>query len=179
MKVESLNNIMLDIETLGTKPGCVILSVGGVRFGKEIGDTFSATIDLQDSIDRGFKIDASTLRWWLSQSGESKEVFSEAGEPVSVVLQRFSRWCGKRPFIWGNSPSFDCSILFAAYRMVGKDAPWHWYDERCYRTAKRILPFVASYREGVHHNALDDAMTQAKHLVKCFEVLGSLESAAE
>ena len=61
-------NLMIDLETLGTKPNSAILSIGAVYFDKDgLGEEFYANVDLQDSIDSGFDIDASTVYWWLSQ----------------------------------------------------------------------------------------------------------------
>lgn len=42
-------DVMLDIETLGTKPGCMVLSVGACTFNLatgEIGDEFYMTLQM-------------------------------------------------------------------------------------------------------------------------------------
>lgn len=55
-------DIMVDIETLGRKPGCVILSIGCVAFdGKE----FYVNIDPFKMKDEGvFHVDPDTSKWW-------------------------------------------------------------------------------------------------------------------
>jgi hypothetical protein len=68
--------------------------------------------------------------------------------------------------VWGNGASFDCVILGNAYRAVGDEPPWKYFNERCYRTAKAMLPAVPFERIGTHHHALDDAASQAQHLIK-------------
>jgi hypothetical protein len=42
---------------------------------------------------------------------------------------------------------------------------WSYSRNRCYRTMKRMFgEGVKVSRHGVHHNGLDDAITQAVHL---------------
>ena len=65
-----MNNIMLDIETLGDVSYSSILSIGAVKFDintGETGDTFYVTVDLQSCLDAGLIITASTFNWWLEK----------------------------------------------------------------------------------------------------------------
>jgi hypothetical protein len=49
-----VKNVMIDIETLGTRPGSVILSIGACRFGADgIGEEFYRAIDVLDSLMAG------------------------------------------------------------------------------------------------------------------------------
>ena len=50
---------------------------------------------------------------------------------------------------------------------------WPYRNNRCYRTLKGLLPAIELERSGTHHNALDDAITQARHLQKIVRTLGS------
>jgi inhibitor of KinA sporulation pathway (predicted exonuclease) len=43
---------------------------------------------------------------------------------------------------------------------------YKFWNERCYRTVKNQYPDVKLTRTGTYHNALDDARTQAEHLVQ-------------
>jgi hypothetical protein len=53
-------------------------------------------------------------------------------------------------------------MLEHAFETVGIDAPWEFYEERDFRTVKE-LPFAANVaRDGVEHDALDDAVYQAR-----------------
>ncbi|POO54357.1 hypothetical protein CPJ18_02345 [Agrobacterium rosae] len=61
-------DLMIDIETLGTAPGSVILSVGAVTFNAEtgeFGEGFYAAVEPQSAVDMGLTIDVSTLKWWM------------------------------------------------------------------------------------------------------------------
>lgn len=41
--------------------------------------------------------------------------------------------------------------------------PWPHWNDRCYRTLKAMRPDVKMERTGTHHNAVDDATSQARH----------------
>lgn len=163
--------VMVDLETLGTAPGSIILSIGAVSFGpkKEHGSTFYEKISIESCQEHGLTFDADTLSWWMIQSAQARaEAFSGA-LPLPVVLQSFIHFIGrdaKDVEIWGNGASFDITLLAAAYRATKLPCPWKFWNERCYRTMKSLYPEVPCERIGTHHNALDDAMTQALHLAQ-------------
>jgi hypothetical protein len=58
---------------------------------------------------------------------------------------------------------FDNVILRSAFAAAGLEYPVRFWADQCYRTKKNesAVPLV---REGTHHKALDDAISQAKHL---------------
>jgi 3' exoribonuclease, RNase T-like len=59
-----------------------------------------------------------------------------------------------------------------AYEACGIKAPWSYRYDFCYRTMYRNFPSAEPYRaEGVKHNALDDARSQAKHLISIMKRL--------
>jgi hypothetical protein len=43
---------------------------------------------------------------------------------------------------------------------------WRSYNGRCYRTVKQQFPDIKLTRFGTYHNALDDAYSQAEHMVQ-------------
>ena len=167
-----MKNVMIDLETLGTKPGSVILSIGAVKFGKEgLGDEFYAAIELDSATRSGLTIDASTVAWWMDQSEEARKVFTESPrDPLFAALKNLQTYLRKGCTesdvkIWGNGADFDNVLLAAAYDVVNLPVPWKFYNNRCYRTMKSMSAVPKPDREGVHHNALDDAKYQALHLV--------------
>lgn len=178
-------NIMLDLETYGTRPGCIILSIGMAAFtpqGLITGDTFYRVIDFQSCVDAGLTSDPGTMKWWGEQTREVQQTLHAAMDimggrdgsigrrvdPLGMVLNH-ARLFIKNHFgdvtIWGNGADFDNPILAVAYQRAGFGAPpWQPYAGRCYRTLKNLLPYVPKpVRRGVHHNALDDAEWQAIH----------------
>jgi hypothetical protein len=66
--------------------------------------------------------------------------------------------------IWGNGSTFDNVILRSAFAAAGLEYPVRFWADQCYRTKKNEAPGVPMIREGQHHKALDDAISQAKHL---------------
>lgn len=87
-----------------------------------------------------------------------------------MALAAFADWLasehGPDVKVWGNGADFDNVILGSAYRRLGKSIPWAFYNSRCYRTVKSLQPGCRIERAGTHHNALDDAKSQALHLMR-------------
>ena len=165
-----MNNVMLDLETMGTRPGSVIVSVGAIEFdpkSAQLGRTFYNTCSIQSAVDVGLAMDPETVTWWLSQSEDARKELTKAKGDLKSVLTSFAHWvfhCGKDVKLWGNGSDFDNALLAEAYRRIDQPIPWKFWNNRCYRTMKSLFPGVKLEREGTHHNALDDAIYQAKHL---------------
>lgn len=173
-----VTNVMLDIETYGLTPGSVIKSIGAVKFGicpktgeHEITDRFYHRIDAQSCVRAGLTLDAATVEWWLAQSDDARGEMTKPGEPLVYVLQSFEFWLGRVEAanleIWGNGAPFDNVLLQSAYKAGNVPACWTNMQSRCYRTVKNAnkdLP-IDPYRLRTHHNALDDAESQALHLM--------------
>jgi DNA polymerase III epsilon subunit-like protein len=167
--------IMVDLETLGTAPGCSILSIGAATFSKVsgVGNPFYTMISRKTCLNAGLKEDPDTLIWWSGQSDEARKVLSDtpATESLGLALSRFHDYvCGflnMEVLIYGNGADFDPPILAAAFRKCGFDIPWKPYAVRCYRTIKMQHPNIKLIRPpGTHHNALSDAECQAEHAVR-------------
>lgn len=168
----AVERVMLDTETLGTEPGAIVLSVGAARFDLDgVTDTLYRSIDMIDAQEHGLTIDANTLDWWLYQDEEAKEVLYDGSEMIPA-LEALASFVVNADEVWANSPSFDCRLLEAAYDAIGVGTPWEYYEERDYRTLKRLPITVDWEPEGVDHNALDDAVNQAEYAA---EVLGWME----
>jgi len=173
-----MKQVMLDIETLGREPGCVVMSIGAVKFGPDgLGDEFHQTISLTDCVKHGLEIEAETLKWWLDQDSETQKELRGL-TPLDSVLRQFNSWYDNVDEVWANSPSFDCEILEAAYEAAGHQEPWEYYEERDHRTL-RELPQAPSHDEiedaGTEHNALDDAKYQARQAYITLDRIGYYE----
>ena len=156
------DHVMIDIETLGLEPGCAVLSIGAVEFGPDgLADTFERSISLESCEAAGLTIDAATLEWWLDQDESVQDVLV-GGDPLEEALEDFSDWFPIGAKVWANAPSFDCSILEAAFEAVGMSEPWSFRDERCVRTLRSLPVAVDLDQEGNTHDALDDAIHQAR-----------------
>lgn len=158
---------MLDLETLGNRPGSVIVAIGAVKFGNgEIIDSFYGRVDPESCIALGLRMDCSTVMWWLQQESAARLEITKPGKPLAQVLLAFSAWLADPDAeIWGNGAAFDNVLLGDAYDRAQLPRPWKFWNDRCYRTVKNIRPDVPMPRAGTHHNALDDAKSQAMHLM--------------
>ena len=194
-----INHIMFDLETLGTVPGCSILSIGAVRFFPEenrLGDEFYAVISRLSCADHFLEENDDTIEWWETKSPEARQVLYDA-EDHSIALQlpkalgMLNDWMlsfgGMRSIrLYGNGADFDNPILRVA-QDAAKVLPFNskagHFGGRCYRTLKSLdelfgPAFVAPKleRAGTYHNALDDAKHQARHLM---EIVRSVRSLAK
>lgn len=179
--IKHQHDLMIDLETLGIKPGYAILSIGACIFAPEIESTdkeilkhsFYANIDRASCVEAGLLIDPDTELWWSQQSDAARLAFeTPAPRPLEDVIQDFVLWMRKFPGLivnhWANSPSFDYIILKAAFEAVGARWPFPFYKERDVRTLKNIFP-PAVRHEGEAHNALDDAVHQARQVQDIFK----------
>jgi hypothetical protein len=162
------DNVMIDLETMGTNDNAAIIAIGAVAFDFEgnIGPEFYELVDLNSSVSKGGVMDASTVLWWMKQSDEARKEFEKVADLEPYVLEGFENFIEQFDDVkvWGNGASFDNVILANAYRRNDIPTPWKYYNDRCYRTMKNLHGDIKMEREGVHHNALADAISQAKHL---------------
>lgn len=163
------SDVMTDLETLGTTPRAVVISLGAVFFDvntRTFGPTFEMVLDTGEQIKRGREVNPDTLKWWMQQDAAAKKVFHEKAKPVAEVLKTFSQWYllnnPNRAFVWGNGATFDISILEDLYREYDLECPWGYNKAMDVRTFKRFSRQGAQIKKsGVNHRALDDALSQA------------------
>lgn len=177
-----MKDVMVDLETMGSAPGAIILSIGAVGFDPALGlvaaTRFYTVISHQSCRLAGLTHDADTLAWWKQQSVAARQVLlqaMEAGTELASALGEFNAYLGgfgPDLRLWGNGADFDNALLACAYRAVGLAPAWRFYNNRCYRTLKNLRPGIGIHRQGAHHNALDDAVSQAEHAVRLFAALG-------
>lgn len=173
-----MTEVMLDIETLGRTPGCVILSIGAVTFTRKTGEIhshFYRNIDSVDAVDRGFHTEADTVEWWGKQSPEAWASLQTDVKTVPEAIKAFREWFlrQKGKEVWCQGMNFDEPILNASFQKVGVPVPWRFYNVRDTRTAYDVLGFDPwsneIKREGVYHNAIDDCKHQVKLLKMAYD----------
>jgi len=99
---------------------------------------------------------------------------NENAPTISEALGDFSRFCWENQVsgMWGNGATFDNVIMSNAYKLTGLEQPWKFWYDRCYRTIKSLYPQAQLKRVGTHHNAVDDAESQALHLIDICKTYG-------
>lgn len=167
-------DIMLDLETLDTKESAIVTAIGAVKFDPktfEIIDTFHQKLKWIEQESAGRTLSARTVLWWLQQSPEAVKAMLEGAVAPDVGLKNFDTWAWKGNQsldafgLWGNGVDFDNVILASCYDSMKMARPWGYKQNRCFRTFKNEWPEVdMPARVGVHHNALDDALSQMYHL---------------
>ena len=113
--------------------------------------------------------------WWLRQSNEARLALTENWS-LNEVLLDFQNWLPTNALVWGNGADFDNVILLSAYEAARIDCPWSHKNNRCYRTLNAELNLPRAERVGTHHNAIDDAKTQAIHCIYLLRHLHRLDS---
>lgn len=163
----TLNNIMVDIETIGSAPSGIIVSIAAVKFNFHNDDCekFIVNCDVSSSKKLGMLMDASTIQWWATQPKSARDAWMVNPQPITKALTDFKEFVGynwKDAVFWANGSQFDFSILNWSFNATEIEPPWKYWNIRDARTAYSI--FGLNLREfprvGEYHNALDDCMTQ-------------------
>lgn len=173
-----MNHVMLDIETFGTKPGAVIRSIGLVQFSPEadeLGKTLYLNLDKQQQLDKGAHVCPNTEAWWERQSKSAKSQLETNIYGVGLALEIVIAFIkgAKIKFVWSHGSSFDTVLLENLFDRFGYKTPWLYYNTRDTRTIFDLAKFKCTDmpREGTAHNALDDAIHQAKVIQKCYRLI--------
>ncbi|WP_246843619.1 exonuclease [Leclercia sp. W17] len=184
-------HLMVDLETMGKKPGAPIVSVGAVFFDPASGLTgaeYYQVINLESSMSFGARPDASTILWWLKQSPEARSAIVvddtvglvEALEQLLDFIAENAANGSKNVQLWGNGSSFDCSLLEAAFELADTPFPiphWNYRDVRTVVELGKAVGLNARYDipfEGDQHNALADARHQVKYVSAIWQRLTAI-----
>lgn len=155
-------DLMIDIEGLGTGPDTTILTIAAQAFdplGAGYYDQhYYCRVDLESQ--EGRSIQQSTIDWWATQPAASREeAFGEEDRlPLKQALEELGKiaWQSKR--IWANGPTYDMNILEHAYKSLGMNIPWQFYNVRDARTVYSLWPGLP--RPPISHHALEDCRRQ-------------------
>jgi len=174
-----MKHTMIDLETLGTEPGSVFLSIAAVQFDIDSkGNLFTVegyeahfyeNISLKSAQKAGLQISEDTLQWWLTQKPEIMAKMFEFTKPLKEVLGLFREWKSLNEvfYFWGNSARFDMGLLEAGYHSVGEKIPWNHRCEMDYRTMKNLFPldnFESTVDKDQAHNPIADCYYQIEKL---------------
>lgn len=179
-----MKHVMIDLETMGTDAGCAIISIGAVAFDPLSGhmdeSSFYEAVSLKSCMDIGLTVDPGTVLWWMQQSDEARKAASAGVTMLPRVLADFTGWfTGKgAQFLWCHGATFDAPILAAAYKAAGHQLPWKFWDVRDTRTIYDLANVRPDRSAGTHHNALDDAKTQALAVIDAYRKLGIVPTCA-
>lgn len=179
-------NLMIDLETLGNKPGAVITEIAAVPFNwnnknSTAEDAFYRKISIDSCLKAGLKIQADTLEWWGQQDlTVLRNMLDQKNAiPLDQALYEFKLYLeALKPSqlkVWGNSNRFDLGILAAAYTAVNnQEIPWYFRHERDVRTLVDLYPEIKQNHiwKGKLHTPIDDALNQINY---CIEIKNNLK----
>lgn len=166
--------LSIDIETLGTLVDSQILSIGAAMFNLKTGKIMN-TLYVPISIDFNKHINATlgTITFWTKQAVDNPKALkglfnNKSTNAVGMVealnkLNDFHR-INKPKTVWANSPKFDLSMLEYQFQQHDLKVPWGYNADRCMRTPRQFAGKIDIEFEGVEHNALSDAIWQAKYI---------------
>lgn len=187
-------DIMVDIETLGTKSDSTIIQLSAVAFDIRTGEqlhTFNQVADITKN-EQPLQVTGSTLQWWMKTN---KELFAtlltEGKESSEDVLRAFHAWViglakdPKELYLWGNGILFDNKMIQHQLENLGLSYPIFYRNDRDVRTLLELASVKMGIseqeirervqkKERVAHNAFDDVLNQIDLVVYCYDdiVLG-------
>lgn len=176
-------HVMIDIETLSTRPTAAVVAIGAVAFDPDAGPdavdpgAHGIEILVRPTSGRGH-IDPDTLAWWVEQSEPARQRLAAAvfkGVTLPLALFRLSSWfhdcVHPEACVWAHGAGFDPPILEHHFGESGIVPPWNYRRVRDTRTLYMLasdgvapeIPFL-----GTPHSALDDAAHQARQVCVAF-----------
>lgn len=166
-----MNDIMIDLETLSCRHDAHVLSIGACYFDRytgQIGDTLQ--INLCPNSQEHRHKDIGTIKWWMLQSREAQDsAFAppafETIEEAQESINNFYLTNAGEHNVWGNGATFDITMLETLFDKV----PWPFWAVRDVRTVVDLANMLGVSKQqftfdGTAHNALDDAIYQAKYV---------------
>lgn len=138
-----MNNLMVDLETMGKKPNAPVVSIGAVFFDPqsgEIGPEFYTAVSLESAMEQGAVPDGDTILWWLRQSPEARAAICADAVSVTTALIEFNDFITchaddlKYLKVWGNGANFDNVILRGAFERASLPCLWNYRNDHDVRT---------------------------------------------
>jgi len=182
-------DIVIDLETLGTRPGCPIIEIGAcaidpndgrilANFNRRVASGLSWYDTINDATHGNPHSSdiTATCRWWHADDERKKTLRRIMTRvcPKNNPFQEFCEWFERVTAdaftvrVWGNGPTFDLAILSHGMEQRGVTVPWHHTQERCVRTALEQAAHergsVSWIERGPRHRALNDARHEAREL---------------
>ena len=167
---------MLDLETLGTRPDCVIMTLGAVKFDpfnpdREPGPGIYLRMDLEEQLALGRTVDDSTIEWWAQQDSRVRTEAWDGTDRSSIheLKRELNRFLVGVDDIWSQGPVFDIAILEDLYRSQNWGFPWSFWQIRDSRTLFKVHGDPRQKGRDQAHNALLDCVYQAQAVQQIFK----------
>jgi len=178
--------MMIDLETLDTKPSAVVLSIGAVVWETfysetdgltyEIKDRFLRVPVIQEQLDIGRTVSQSTLMWWQRQDSiAQQEAFNPVRQSCARVCEELKMLADKYQYpanggepinaFWASPVAFDLPIWEDFAFRMGGNVPWRYNQRYDVRTVAREANLSAKDHEdpklvGIPHTPVYDCEWQ-------------------
>jgi hypothetical protein len=167
-----MNDVMIDIEAMGQKPGCAIFELAAVKFDLHTGATgaeFLAKIEPSHGIH-----EPDTVAWHREQ-GTYPMPGRAAQEDVTAAFYRFDAWLsaiGPVERVWSWGATYDFPVLQAIWTGNGPtpDLPWKYHQALCARTVWK-LAFGDLRHADRPHKAVEDCRAAVADLARAYQTL--------
>jgi 3' exoribonuclease, RNase T-like len=171
---------MVDLETLGTLPGSVIVSIGAAAFDQHgIRGVMYSNVSIDSCLAAGLIVDGGALEFWLRQTDDAarKALFASPPRGLRESLAAFTAFYQhfNCEWLWCHGANFDVPLLDVAYSVTGHTEwrPWRFRNLRDTRTLYSLLPSSVVFGpQADKHNALADAEYQARCVIEAYIRLG-------
>lgn len=194
------SDLMVDLEYLASDENAVITQIAAVPFditngfyaGMEVDKAqvvFDESPCMQDQLDNGRTIDASTMAFWMNQcaeNGKTPNWLDDSTGKLVDILYDLITWGGTN-FDWGEIRVWshigcDMNKMNHAYRQsYNAKSPWsrghEWHLQTLRKLAGRKATadqaeLIQVYRGLKTHDAVDDCVAQIKVVTLCWDILG-------
>lgn len=166
-------DLMLDIETLGTRPDAAIVQAAARVFNLD--GTKGPHINLMIEPSEQASFSMSTISWWCTHEDVAAArpvVFDPRAARMTertacVVLEEFIDEYADHKYvrIWGNGANFDPVILESMFHRNNMTPSWKFWNIRCLRTLRASFPEVPRSEPTIAHDALSDVDAQIDSVV--------------
>lgn len=168
---------MIDVESLGTDPGSLIVSFAIVPFNLQTMFTyqpaFLANISMESSYRKGMKTKADKLRTWImnkdGRSEQRKELFVNDRDVTDVMVDAaaYISMFGADVYVWSKD-MLDLILMKDYFRACRIKTPWRYYRERCVRTVADFDPELRKEAENevsnIQYSPFNDCMVQIEYV---------------
>lgn len=181
----SCHHIMIDLETEGTRAGCVIRQIGAASFNPftgEVDRTFEMNLDVEEQRSRfGLVSDPKTLVWLQALPANTQEAMTRDPKPVGEVIMALIRafdWSHPEMRLWCHGATFDEPILRELIIRFGievglKDlVPWRYTHVRDTRTILEVARNKVERDASKAHTSLEDCIKQIEAVAHAHYTIG-------
>lgn len=172
-----MQDLMIDIETMGTGHNAVMIQLAGVFFDRisgQLGEEFCANIRQESCEEYGFVTTPSTVEWWKTQEPLILEGIKKDARDVLFVINDFYNFyqSQKDVKVWSHA-TFDF-VIVQNYLQTLKNSYMYHKNARDIRTLVDLSGIDLKAYDWTQktHNALDDCKFQVKY---CVEALNELQ----